>query len=90
MIMKAESREETDLLQKRLKVKESCPHASNLHPSLNLLSVSIVASLPTGVFMIWDGHHSKEMFPRDALCYYRATGEGQDQFYVDVMTVSCR
>lgn len=47
-------------------------------------------SFPSGVFMIWDGHHSKEMFQRDVLCYSRATGEGQDQFYIDVTTVSCR
>lgn len=40
--------------------------------------------------MIWDGHHSKEMFQRDVLCYSRATGEGQDEFYTDVMTVSCK
>lgn len=47
-------------------------------------------SFPGGTFMIWDGHHSKEMFQRDVLCYSRATGEGQDEFYTDVMTVSCK
>ncbi len=43
-------------------------------------------SFSTGVFMIWDGHHSKEMFQRDVLCYSRATSEGQDQFYIDIMS----
>ncbi len=42
-------------------------------------------SFSTGVLWSGDGHHSKEMFQRDVLCYSRATGEGQDQFYIDIM-----
>jgi len=40
--------------------------------------------------MIWDGHHSKEMFQRDVLCYSRATGEGQDEFYTDCVLQKIR
>lgn len=47
-------------------------------------------SFPGGTFMIWDGHHSKEMFQRDVLCYSRATGEGQDEFYTDCVLQKIR